>query len=511
MRLLLLTLLAAAVEEKPRPLQLPLEKCLELARRNTGWRKQAITYVKKVLDLRSQMAKFLPTLDVGYSRSGDVDSGSLSVSQKTTFGTTVTVTGSHSFDPGSTVTDFFGNPLLADSSLKLSVSQPLLRGAGYSENLCDLRQARHRLKVAGHDLEAKAQETIYQVKRQYHTAARLTETVKVREKAIERARFLREEAAAKLEKGMVTILDLANAEIQLADRETALVSARMDLERALDALKVLLDLPLEKEVEIEPVGLDLEELETEDEKKEIAVDEEAGKVWSVRTVLSGERPLTERKLIFLPVKRSFGRTLKRALERRPDLAASQREKKIDELERDRKRNLARQRLDLTGSYTFSGRGETSEASLYLGDESWSVGLSYTYPLGRLSDRTAYKKALLDLGYQKLVIRDLRQSIRRSMRDIFRTLEETEKNIVTYARKISAASKALESAKIRKERGKASYWEVTARESDLLNAQTAFINACLTYRQTLALLDRESGAPSGWIIEKKAKKNKEKGK
>ena len=288
----------------------------------------------------------------------------------------------------------------------------------------------------------------------------------------------------------------------------------MDLDGALDQLKMLLNLPLEKEIEVEPVALDLEEVDAAEEKKEIVVEKEAGKVWSVRTVLTGEAPATERKLVFAPVKRSFDSTLEGALKRRPDLLASKTQKRIDELERDRKKSLNRHDLDLTGSLSFGGSGVTQEESFFLGDESWSVGLSYTYPLGRLSDKTAYKKALLDVRNQEIAMEDLRRSATKSVRDIFRTLEEAEKNIVTYARKISAAGKALESAKIRKERGKASYWEVTARESDLLDAQVAFINAYLTYQQTLALLDKESGKPSGWISKRppqrvKAKKKEEK--
>lgn len=502
MKLTLLILLATTAEEPPKPKRLSLEACLALAQRNTGWRKQKIAYLKKAFDLRSQLASFLPTLGVGYTCPGEVGSGSgsVSVSQSTLFGTSVTLTGAHSFDPSEAVPAD-----RADTSLSLSISHPLLRGAGRSDNLCDLRQARHRLKIAEDDLEAGAQDTVYQVRRQYYTVARLTETVRVRESAIERARLLYDEAAAKLEKGMVTILDLANAEIQLADRETSVVSAKMNLEGALDQLKILLDLPLEKEIGIEPVTLDLEVVETKEEKKEIVVDADAGKVWSERTIPKDEERAAERKLIFSPAKRSYERVLKEALERRPDLRATEKDLRIDELERDRKKNLARHRLDLTGSYTLSGTGATSEESFYLGDEAWSVGLSYTYPLGKVSDKTAYEKALLDVANRKIVIWEKKRSATKSIRDIFRTLGETEKNILTYARKIAAASKALESAKIRKERGKASYWEVTARESDLLTAQTSFINAYLTYQETLALLDKESGKPSGWISKKPSKR------
>ena len=81
--------------------------------------------------------------------------------------------------------------------------------------------------------------------------------------------------------------------------------------------------------------------------------------------------------------------------------------------------------------------------------------------------------------------------------LFRQLDESEANMLTYARKIKAAALGLESARIRKERGQTSYWELTTRESELVDAQTSFINGYLEYQKRLASLERASGARPDW--------------
>jgi hypothetical protein len=58
-------------------------------------------------------------------------------------------------------------------------------------------------------------------------------------------------------------------------------------------------------------------------------------------------------------------------------------------------------------------------------------------------------------------------------------------------KINAAASALEAAKGREQIG-TSYWELTARQSDLIDAQTSFITAYLEYQKRLAELDRARG-------------------
>lgn len=475
----------------PAPEPLTLEECLDLARRkNLDMLIEENKRRKASLDVAAARAAFLPTFTASYTRDYDLrrDSGSLGITQSTPWGTSLTVTGNHSTDPVDQ----------SATSVSAKLSQELFRGFGPASSRANLSIAERNELAAGEHFERLAQDTVYNVKSQYYDVARLLATVEVRTAAVGRARRLGEEATFKRDRGMITVLDYSNAVIQLADREASLVSSRRRLEDALDNLKELLDIPLVDEVSIEPAAIDMEEKDTPTERTEIVVDREAGTVSIVRTWKGEEgKGGIDRVQVFVPAERDYAALSEEARRSRPDLAAARLELAAKRIELGRKRNQLFNKLTLSGTYTAEGSGDASGDSLDLTDAAWKLSLDYSWPVGRRARRADYDKAALDFETKETEVRKLEVSVEKEVRRIVRSLRETETNILTYAQKISAAARALEAAKIRKEVGQTTYWEVTARESDLLEAQTSFINAYLDYQKRLAELDRATGKKSGW--------------
>jgi outer membrane protein TolC len=473
------------------PKVLTLDACLELARKkNLDLLIEANKREKARLDVASARAAFLPTFKASYTRDYDLekDSGTLGIEQSTPWGASLSVTGNHSTDPVEQ----------SSSSVSTTLSQDLLRGVGPASGRADLGIAEENRSAAGERFERRCQDTVFNVKRQYYDIARLMATVEVGRQAVARAARLRDEAAFKRDRGMITVLDYANSAIQLADREVALVSSERQLEDALDGLKEILDIPLGEEVAIEPVTIDLEERDTETKRTEIVIDRDAGTVSVVRTRAGAEgRPSIDVRPVFTPVERDHAALTEEARSARPDLAAARLDLAAKKLELRRKRNQLWNELKLSATYTAEGAGDAPRDSLDMAEEGWKLSLDYSWPVGRRARRADYEKAALDLATKEIEIRKLEVSAEKEIRSIARSLRETETNILTYAQKISAAAQALESARIRKERGQASYWEVTERESDLLGAQTSFINAYIDYQKRLAELDRAAGKKSGW--------------
>ena len=473
------------------PKVLTLDACLELARkRNLDLLIEANKREKARLDVASARAAFLPTFTASYTRDYDLekDSGTLGIEQSTPWGASLSVTGNHSTDPVEQ----------SSSSVSTTLSQELFRGVGPAAGRADLGIAEPNRSAAAERFERRCRDTVFNVKRQYFDVARLMATVEVGRQAVARATRLRDEAAFKRDRGMITVLDYANSAIQLADREVALVSSERQLEDALDGLKEILDIPLGEEVAIEPVTIDLEESDTETERTEIVIDRDAGTVSVVRTRAGAEgKPSIDVRPVFTPVERDYAALAEEARSARPDLEAARFDLAAKEMELGRKRNQLWNELKLSATYTTEGSGDAPRDSLHMPEEGWRLSLDYSWPVGRRARRADCEKAALDLATKKTEIRKLEVSAEKEIRSIARSLRETETNILTYARKISAAAQALESARIRKERGQASYWEVTARESDLLGAQTSFINAYLNYLKRLAELDRAAGKKSGW--------------
>ncbi|MHC5055408.1 MAG: TolC family protein [Planctomycetota bacterium] len=471
-----------AAETSPRALT--LEDCLGIARTgNLDVLSKTRVYAKTELDVSSARAAFLPSFSGSASRDNesDTDSATASVTQSTPWGTTVSASITNTNDHGPTVP--------SESTASITISQPLLAGFGTADGLAGLRKAGLAMDAERARFERVMQEVVYEVKRRYYEAQRQLATIGVREAAVGRAARLLEEAAFKRERGLVTVLDYANAAIQHADREAALVSARRQLEDSLDELKAALNVPLETEITVTPIELDLD--------KDIFIDTDRGTV-SVMVdgdAAPGERPRT--RAIFTPAKRDYEETVERALVARPDLAASRLELRSTEIEAARKRTNRLPDLDLSATLAASGSGTGFEDSMTLEDDGWTLALSATWPLGRVARGVEHEKALLDLELGRIGLEKQLVGVRKELRGLFRQLGESEANILTYARKIKAAALGLESARIRKERGQTSYWELTTRESELVNAQTSFINGYLEYQRRLAALERASGVPPEW--------------
>jgi outer membrane protein TolC len=460
---------------------LTLEECLGIARTgNLDVLSKTRVYAKTELDVSSARAAFLPSFSGSASRDNesDTDSATASVTQSTPWGTTVS---------GSITNDH--DPTGSSSSASITISQPLLARFGTTDGLAGLRKAGLAMDAERARFERVMQEVVYEVKRRYYEAQRQFATIDVRKAAVDRAARLLEEAAFKRERGLVTVLDYANAAIQHADREAALVSARRQLEDSLDELKAALNVPLEAKITVTPIKLDLD--------KDIFIDTDRGTV-SVMVdddAAPGERPRT--RAIFTPARKSYEETVERALAARPDLAASRLDLRSTEIEAARKRTNRLPGLDLSATLSASGSGTGFEDSMTLDDDGWTLALSATWPLGRVSRGVEHEKALLDLELGRIGLEKQLVGVRKELRGLFRQLGESEANMLTYARKIKAAALGLESARIRKERGQTSYWELTTRESELVNAQTSFINGYLEYQRRLAALERASGVPPDW--------------
>lgn len=451
---------------------LSLQDCIDIAlRENLDLARERLSSARASYDLSSARAAFLPTLSgsVTHDEGAGTDTGSVSLSQFTPWGASLGLSGSN----------VVGSSDSTPGSFSVKLTQPLLRGAGPSNAMAGVRSSELNRRAAQARLERASHDIIYRVKTQYYDTARLMETVKVRRQAVKRAERLREEAAFKREKGLVTVLDYANATIQLADRESALVSAEKQLEDALDDLKETLHMPTEAKISIVPISLELD--------RELIVDGKKGTVTLVEADKNGAR---SERTIFRPIPRNYEELVARALECRPDLIAARCDLEARRVELNRRRNLLRYDLSFSATYTASGGAEPNPWSVV--EDSWSAGVTFSWQPGRISGKADFEKARLDLEMQEIAVEKLEIAIRKEIQRLFRRLEETELNILNYALKIGAAAQALESAKIRKERGQASYWEVTARESDLLDAQTSFINAYLDYQKRLAELERASG-------------------
>lgn len=479
-------------------LGLPL--CLKLAfERNTGLESDRLSDVSTQLGVLSSRAAFLPTISASGSHSdngSDTRSGALSISQDTPWGTGLSASFSESWDHGS-----------RSATTSVGIDQPLLAGAGRAAARNSLSQSEIGSRISRADLELSAQSLQYSVTLSYYSAARQLKLVEVSRRAVERSRIFLDRTKTFLEAGRKTVLDVSNSQIQLAEREISLARSERNLEDALDNLKDVLDLDPDLEVTVEPVEIELDEYDTDDAKQTIEIerpDPETQKGGAVRLRRIDKKAPggADGKVstIFETVELDYGQLLTEALQARLEVANARWRLQQAQLSLGYRVNQARPDLDLSFDYTLSnsGPGFSDAWGFSSQDDSWVVGLTYSFPWGKVSDRVSLEQAKLTVRQREIDLSEAITDIKLEIREQLRLLRTTEQNIFAFAMKIKGAVRALEAAQILVEHGKADNFMIIEAEDDLLSAQTGFIEVLLDYRTQTARLRQRLGIRSGVV-------------
>ena len=127
-----------------------------------------------------------------------------------------------------------------------------------------------------------------------------------------------------------------------------------------------------------------------------------------------------------------------------------------------------------------------------GNREYSVGGLFTIPLGNSSGRHNVSKARLELRRSKTELIQLHQKIILEIRRDIRLLKAARKGIDASERQRVAAEEQLRAERIRLEHGESTPFEVLQKESELVEAEVAKINALQLYRTSASDLDRAQG-------------------
>ncbi|CAN5256814.1 TolC family protein [soil metagenome] len=143
-----------------------------------------------------------------------------------------------------------------NSALTLSLTQPLLKGAGRDANLAALRRAALAYDRAGLDTRTELLQVLLDTEQSYWTLAAAVAIESIRRAALELADFLIEEAEARREANLATPVDVLEARASASEkREDLLVAASSTRDAADELFRVLGILS-----EAEPGALDLQPL-----------------------------------------------------------------------------------------------------------------------------------------------------------------------------------------------------------------------------------------------------------
>jgi outer membrane protein len=309
------------------------------------------------------------------------------------------------------------------------------------------------------------------------------EEVRVARKSLETAGALLAQTKTQFEVGVVSKVEVTEAEAGLEAREFNLIVAENQYRNQQD---VLIDLVLgpglraTSSLELDPT----------------------------------DRPRAED---FVDYEIDVEKAVARAFSSRPELEVARQAIERQEVQKQLAWNQRLPELDLVGSYEIQGlsgrsRGNPGDPTAvppipaapardvngngYLENfpdgNTWSVRGVMSIPIPNTSARKTYDRRLLEVHRAHVELRRVEQSVILEVRRASRNLKASQEGIESAERATDAAEEQLRAEKIRHEYGEATPFDVLQREEDLVDREVERIEAYRAYYTSATELDRAQG-------------------
>jgi outer membrane protein len=341
------------------------------------------------------------------------------------------------------------------SGLNLNIVQPLLRGSG-GINTVPIRQAEISVNIAERTYQDRALDVVQGTEVAYYTLAGARDQVNVFTLSRQLAEALLKEAEARHRAGMATKLDLLQAQVGIANARLNLLQAEKTVKTSEDNLLALVG-----QFELDaPLG---------------------------PTTIDGNA---------LPVRTSVDESYALALENQPAYRAARSALEFTNLQLLLAKDNLKPSLDLGLSLDLGGedrsRRRAFEDAFDPESSAWQIGLSVTYPLGRVGEKARYRQARTALSRGELALHQLEQQILVSVREAIRNVETSQESLKIAALASNLAAQQQDAETRRFRAGLSTSRRVLEAQTDLERARVAELQAKLDLRVALSTLYRLEG-------------------
>ena len=373
-----------------------------------------------------------------------------------------------------------------DTSVFVTATVPLARGLIWNQAWTSVKINEIASDAAREGFRTAVMDIVQSTVDAYWNLAATRDQVKVAQKSLETARALLDQTETQFEVGVVSRVDVVEAEAGVANREFELIRTANEYRNAQDAV---IDAILGRELSA------LTDLQF------APVDDPAA--FDSRSV-------------------DVLRAVEMAFARRPELAEVR--DRIEQAEVDLKfaKNQQLPQFDVEGRFGYVGvSGETNaginprflvddmgnpiapppNSPFDQADDDWfkregadnyRVQGTFSIPFPNTTARKRAVRSELELRRAKTRKARLEQSIILEVRRAARTLMASAQGIEAAERRRLAAAEQLRAERIRLEHGESTPFEVLQRESDLVEAESQRIAALQTYRSAEVGLERAQG-------------------
>ena len=192
-----------------------------------------VTWQKAVVESPVELSSISTTLGGANPQTND-QSTTLSLIQPVITGGTVTASYGLSRDYSNTVQTLL-NPAY-DGAVSLNITQPLLQGAGIDYNRATIEIAQLGEKIANLNLKSSVLTTIYNVETAYSNLIYTRKQYVVGQDSLKLAQQLLDENTSKRNTGVLTDLDVVQAQAGVATAQSALIGFKQAMDNAEDTL-----------------------------------------------------------------------------------------------------------------------------------------------------------------------------------------------------------------------------------------------------------------------------------
>jgi len=378
-----------------------------------------------------------------------------------------------------------------ESGLNFSIRQPLLRNLYWNAPWTQVKLSEQFYGQSLEDFRLELMNVITGVEAAYWAAVATDEQERVAVKSLEASQKLLEQTEVQYEVGVVSKVEVVEAEAGVAEREVDLITARNAYRAAQDQL---IDRVLGANLEADSRML-FNPVDRPDQYADYQVDEATAAA--------------------------------KAMSLRPELASLDQAIRQQEIQLTFNRNQMAPQIDLVASYGYQGLagkpcnpvpglpagsfgcdaaeaaalGRTIDDSFrssfedffdHDGAVNWSVGGVFSIPLGNHAPRARKRQAEIQLRkletQRSRLVQDIILNVRTSARELRRSQEEIE----AAERRRLAAEEQFRAESIRLEQGESTPFDVLQRERDLVDAESQKITAFQRYRDAVAALERSQG-------------------
>ncbi len=346
------------------------------------------------------------------------------------------------------------------SGVGLSLRQPLMRGSWSRINLAPLARARITADQSVFELRSEILDVIAETEIAYWNLAFARADAALINSSIELAETLLEENRERKRLGLVTALEVLQAETELVNQQEDLIQAEQTIDDAEDALRRIMG-----------TASFLEDL-----------DDDQIVVQALPVTMAALRPMPE--------------VVQDTIRSDADALAQERAIEVQRINKILAQDATRPNLDLVGGVDYLGRdddGRSAYRGAYQGDGyNWNVGVELRMPWGFREARARTRQAERNLEREKITLYDIKQQKALAARNAWRTTRTGLQRIEVTRQALVLNEEAFEQERARYGSGLVAYRQVLEAQRDFDRARSNYLSAIIDTTRASIRLSRVDG-------------------